>query len=223
MLVVVFGPQTRLAKALLSSSSWERETSFLLVARNAGEHEAVTLAQPRAAVHRAWEPDSPLPAEDEAVTIFCCAFGVIHPGTVVPAHDLERVEADCRALGAILRTYAERRVHLVFVSSALALCPRPGREYYAGWKNVAEGLERQMAEGSHVACLSVFYPGRLVEKKEPLKPVSWLHSSYTELAEALVSSARQNRSRIAVFGLDARLWLTMQAVRLAWSGLIGRR
>ena len=133
------------------------------------------------------------------------------------------MRADCRTLGAILRGYSELPLHLVFVSSALALCPRPGREYYAGWKNVAEGLVRQMAAGSNVACLSVFYPGRLVERKEPLRPGSWLHSSYEELAEALVSLVRQNRSRVAVFGLDARLWLTLQAFKLAWSALTGRR
>jgi hypothetical protein len=223
VLVVVFGPQTRLARALLASSSWASGTTFLLVARHITEYDALRVAQPGAALYQAWEPGSVLVDEGEAVAIVCCAFGPIHPGAAVAADDLRRADADCRALGAILRKYSELRLHLLLISTVLALCPRPGREYYAGWKNVVEGLVRQAVEPRREAGLSVFYPGRLVERKTLATPASMLQTSYRELAEEVVSDVRQNRSRRAVLGVDSRLWLTLRCLGLGWSAVTGRR
>jgi hypothetical protein len=161
--------------------------------------------------------------EDEAVAVLCCAFGPIHPGSAIAPDDLQRVDADLRALEAILRKYSNVPLHLLLMSSVLALCPRQGREYYAGWKNVVEGLLRQAVGPRRSACLSVFYPGRLVETKTLGNPASLFYTSYRELAEELVSGLRQNRSRSAVVGLDARLWLALACFGLSSSALTGRR
>jgi hypothetical protein len=223
MLVVVLGPQTRLAKAVLGSPSWGSKTAFLLVTRNPGEYEAANLAQPSATLYRAWQPESPLPEENEAVAVVCCALGVIHPGAVVASRDLQGVSADHQILEAIVRKYANVPQHFVFISSVLALCPRPGREYYAGWKNVLQALVRHTAGSRRGVSVSVYYPGRLVEKRTLGTPGSFLHTSYAALAEVIVSNVRQNRSREAVLGLDSRLWLARGCVSLVWSALTGHR
>jgi hypothetical protein len=223
MLVVILGPQTRLARSLLSSPSWGSETAFVLVARGIEEYEAVKLAQPGATVYRAWEPESPLPEADEAVAVLCCAFGVIHPESVAPSFDLGRAGADFRTLETILRRYSDLPIHLVLISSVLALSPRRGREYYAGSKNVVEALLRHVAERSRTVRLSVFYPGRLVGTRSLRSPASFLHTSYQELAENVVWNVRQTRPREVVRGLDSRLWLAARSVRLLWSALTGRR
>jgi hypothetical protein len=223
MLVVVIGPQTRLAKAVLSSSSWRSETTFLLVARNIGEYEAAKLAHPRAALYRAWDPESPLLEGDEAIAVLCCAFGVIHPGVVAASADLQKTGADYVTLKRILRKYSDRPMHLVLISSVLALCPLPGREYYAGWKNVVEGLVRQRAEKHGTVRLSVFYPGRLIETTTHRRPSAFLHTSYQKMAEHVVSAVQENRCLDLVVGLDARLWLALRSVGLVWSALTGRR
>lgn len=222
MLVVVIGPQTRLAKAVLSSSSWGSETTFQLVVRNIGEYEVAKLAHPHATLYRAWDPESPLLEEGEAIAVLCCAFGVIHPGVAASA-DLQKTGADYAALKRILRKYSDLPIHLVLISSVLALCPRPGREYYAGWKNVVEGFMRHRADKHRTVRLSVFYPGRLVEATTLGRPTAFLHTSYQKMAEHVVSAVQQNRCRDLVVGLDARLWLALRSLGLVWSALTGRR
>jgi hypothetical protein len=223
MLVVVIGPQTRLAKAVLSSSSWGSETTFLLVARNIGEYEAAKLAHPRAALYRAWEPEARLLEEDEAVAVLCCAFGVIHPGAVAASADLQKTGADYLTLETILRKYSDLPMHLVLISSVLALCPIPGREYYAGWKNVVEALVRERAEKHRTVRLSVFYPGRLIETARLDRPSAFLHTSYHRMAEHVVSAVHKKQCLNVVVGLDARLWLAARSFGLVWSALTGRR
>ena len=221
MLVVLIGPQTRLATALLQSSSWESGTAFVLVARTPREYDALRMAHPVAAVHAAWT-DEPLPlGAATAVTVVCCALGPIHADSPRAAVDLQRVSADYCILDTIVQQCADLPRHLVFISSVLALCPRPGREYYAGWKNVAEGLVRHTASGPRAA-VSVFYPGRLVALKTLRRPQSLLHTSYRDLAERLVRHARRNEPREEVVGVDSRVWLARQSLGLAWSALTRR-
>jgi NAD(P)-dependent dehydrogenase (short-subunit alcohol dehydrogenase family) len=222
MLIVVIGPQTRLANAVLNSSSWESGTTFLLVARHADEYDAVALAHPGAAVYRSWDPESPMP-DAEAVAVLCCAFGLIHPGAVAASADLQKTGADYAMLERILRQYSERPVHLVLISSVLALCARPGREYYAGWKHVVEGLVRQLAEEGQRRTVSVLYPGRLVETTAREGTRVFPHTSYRTLAEKAVLAVQDNRSVNAVVGLDARLWLMLRSAGLLWAALTGRR
>jgi hypothetical protein len=223
MLVVVLGPQTRLATALLNSTSWHPGTAFLLVTRSIPEYEAVKRKYPSMALYRSWDPDSRLLEENETVTVLCCAFGVIHPGSVEASGDLQKANAGYRTLEMLLRTYSGLPVHLVLISSVLALCPRPGREYYAGWKNVVEGLLRHIAATRRGVGLSVFYPGRLVEANTFGSPSSWLHTSYQQLAEEVVSHVQHKQSRAAIVGLDSSLWLAMRCLWLVWSALTHRR
>jgi hypothetical protein len=222
MLVVVLGPQTRLARAVLGASSWGKGAAFAVVARNAGDCDAATGARPGVALYHAGEPDSSLPHEDEAVAVVCCAFGVIHPGAPHMSDDLDRAQADCEAVDAIARRYSDLPLHVIFVSSVLALCPRPGREYYAGWKNVSEALIRQSAQRHGRAGVSVFYPGRLTDE-ERLGPMTFLHTRYSDLAEMIVSAVRHNRSGDTIVGLDSRLWLARRSLGLFWAALAGRR
>jgi hypothetical protein len=221
MQVFLIGPQTRLAAALLQSSSWEKDTTFVLVARSAREYDRLRLAHPGLAVHPAWQPDAPRLQPARPVAVLCCAFGMIHVELPNAAVDLQRVSSDYRVLDSIVQQCADQPLHLVFISSVLALCPRSGREYYAGWKNVAEGLVRHTASGPR-ATVSVFYPGRLVDLKTVRRPQSFLHTSYRELAERLVKHVRRNQPREAVVGWDSRLWLVRRSLGLIWSALTPR-
>jgi len=220
MLVVVIGPQTRLAKSVLSSSSWASGTTFLLVARHAEEYEALTLAHPRAVAHRGWDSESPMPDAD-AVAIVCCAFGMIHPAAVAASADLQRIGTDYAMLERIVRRYSERPLHVVLISSVLALCARPGREYYGGWKNVVEGLVRHAAEGGQRRNVSLLYPGRLVDTTARASARAFPHTSYRTLAEKVVKAVQESPVN-SVVGLDARLWLMLRSVGLLWSSLTGR-
>ena len=222
MLVVVIGPQTRLAKAVLNSSSWRSGTTFLLVARHAEEYEALALAHPRAVAYRGWDPESPMPDAD-AVAVVCCAFGMIHPAAVAASADLRKIGTDYVTLERIVRRYSERPVHVVLISSVLALCARPGREYYAGWKNVVEGLVRHAAEGGQRRHVSLFYPGRLVDTTPRASARVFPHTSYPTLAEKVVTAVQESCPVNSVVGLDARLWLMLRSVGLLWSALTGRR
>jgi hypothetical protein len=221
MLVVVLGPQTRLAAAVLGSAAWGTETTFAVLARNADDCDAATRIRPGVTLHRAGEPSSSLPNEKQAVAIVCCAFGVIHPGAPHLSNDLDRARADAEAVDAIARRYAGLPLHVVFVSSVLALSPRPGREYYTGWKNVGEALVRQAAETGAHAYVSVFYPGRLTEGRGP--GLSLLYTGYSQLAAAIVDAVSRKRSGNRIVGLDARLWLVRRSLGLFWSALTGSR
>jgi hypothetical protein len=63
----------------------------------------------------------------------------VHPEAPALAVDMDAVTRDVGMVEAILAAYPETAVHVVFVSTILALSASPRRGYYGGWKSVIEG------------------------------------------------------------------------------------
>ena len=68
--------------------------------------------------------------DHEAVVVCACAAGLIHPGTPRWSDDASAAGRDIALITRLLNTYAALPVHVVFVSSVLALASRRGRRYY---------------------------------------------------------------------------------------------
>ncbi len=204
---VILGPGTRLARALRESGSLQGY-DLLPVARNERERASLESGWPAAIVVPSWEPEWEWPAGYDEVVVCACAVGPIHPeGTDWPG-DLETALRDIGVIERILEAYPGASVHLVFVSSALALAaPRAERAYYCGWKVTMEGILAHLAGRHPSARLSVVYPGRLADRRSLSRPASLLGTTYDRLARLMGRIGRAGRSRRALLGLDARLWL----------------
>jgi hypothetical protein len=206
MLLAVFGPRSRLGRALCDAAEL-RAHRILLVARDAEEAEWIAANRPGAETLNAWEPSPSLPQGVSRIGVACCAFGVIHPGPPDPCSDAAAALRDLRLIEVVLRAYRDRDVHVAFVSSVLALSPRRERAYYAGWKSVLQESIAAVVRPFPRARLSVLYPGRLVEERSFRRPASLLHSGYRQFGSALLETLESGAPRRHVIGLDARLWL----------------
>jgi hypothetical protein len=151
-----------------------------------------------------------------------CAAGVIHPGSPCLETDHRAVLRDVGILEAIVRSQAGESVHVVFMSSVLALGRSPGRGYYAGWKATMEGAVAGIVANAPGTLLSILYPGRLLEERSIARPMSFLSTRYHRAAQVMIHAARSPFPRRAVLGLDARLWLVSRGL-VAWrDALMGR-
>jgi hypothetical protein len=151
-----------------------------------------------------------------------CAAGVIHPGPASLTADHRAAARDLAILEAIVQAQSGDRIHVVFMSSVLALGRSPGRGYYAGWKAMMEGAMAKIVENAPGADLSIVYPGRLVERRSVARPMSFLSTPYHHAAEVMIHTARSAAARRAILGLDARLWLVARGL-VAWKdALVGR-
>jgi hypothetical protein len=220
MLVMIFGPKTRLARSLLNSTAWSEHPEFILVARNPEEAVELEAEFPSASVHRPWSGGGALPGKAERVAVICCAIGVIHKGDPLVERDVEAALSDHRALQAIVDIHVDATIHLLMVSSVLALAPRPERDHYAGWKNVQQEWLRLLGRRSPKVKTSILYPGRLVEHRGPRDLLS---TSYAGLARKLIVLAEGTEAVERVLGLDARLWLLARSLSLIKSAMVGQR
>ena len=213
-LAIVFGSRTTLAKHILSAK-WSRQHNLLLVARDQRETEYLASSFPAAGVLSCWLPKNEWkwPKTCGCVKIFLCAFGLIHPATPDWHTHCETMRRDIKVLVGILQKYQAQVIKLVFVSSVLALVPKPGRTYYAGWKCLAEAVISRLANHDKVS-LSVLYPGRLVSRKTILNPLSFCHTTYDRFARRLTRIADSSVKHRKIVGLDARLVLILRGIKL---------
>lgn len=221
MLVAILGPQTRVAKSLLSSGQMS-QAEVLLFARHQREAEELSAVYPHAIIAPAWETHAPVLQRYEKIGVLCCALGVIHPTSSNFFFDVDVALRDLRNLEWLLRAYPEASVHVVFVSSVLALAPDRGREYYGGWKSVIMGVLSQLLQDYPKAWFSVLFPGRLVERRSLTLPLSILYTSYSTVARILLKTLTSNAPRHAIVGLDARLWLIKRGIEMWWSAATAR-
>jgi len=216
-LVVVFGPRTTLAKHILSTS-WAGQKNLLLVARDKEEARRLGSSFPAAEILACWLPEYEWkwPEAYGCITVFLCAFAVIHPVTPDWSSHCEATRRDIEILAHILQKFRRQVIKLIFISSVLALAlptyPRlrggklapeksgagtslplrkqgPERTYYVGWKCLAESMIRDLLTNQDRVSLSVLYPGRLVSQKSLLSPLSFLHTTYRRFAQRLVRIA----------------------------------
>ena len=221
MLVVIFGPQTRLARTLLTPS-WMQEQTVMLLVRNQPEADRLSIVYPRATLLPTEATSVDMPEEKTAVGILCCAFGVIHPTIPDPENDMAIARRDLHLLRQLLLRYEEVPIHVVFVSSVLALSPQPRRAYYAGWKNILCATATHLVQHHPHGVFSAFYPGRLIERRDCARPTSLLYTSYRRLARELIDAVRLGTPRRRVVGLDARLWLAARMLANSRVAAAGR-
>jgi hypothetical protein len=202
---LVLGPRTRLGGELLRVLP-EPPADRLLVARDRAEAALVAERWPGATVVPAWEGAWQWPRGFDAVAVYGCALGPIHPGEPEWGAHARAVDRDVGVVASALSAYAECAVHVVFVSSVLALVPpRAERRYYAGCKNVIEAALRQLVARHRGAAMSVVYPGRLLAARSIRRPGSLLHTSFSQLAATLCRIGSGGRQRRCMVGCDARL------------------
>jgi len=176
----------------------------MLVARSEDDERRIGVPAAPASLIRA---DSPLRLRGESndMRIFCCALGPIHPDPAPTLDtDARRAARDVDLLTRLVMSNGERAMHVIFVSTVLALAPSRDRYYYAGWKRVLEDKLLWLTESQQRTRLSVIYPGRLVGR-ETTRRLRYVHTTYEALA-GLMCSVSTGGPRRAVVGLDARLW-----------------
>jgi hypothetical protein len=153
-----------------------------------------------------------LGADDGPVRLVVCALGPVHPGPARVGLDAEHAARDLGAIERLLAATADRPVGVVLISTVIALAPGPERRYYGGWKCLVEQqLADLVAAASPRATFSVVYPGRIVDG--PVRRVlPGLSTTYRGLAATIDRLGRSPRTRVS--GIDARLWLVVNAARL---------
>lgn len=216
--MVVFGPRTRLGQAFCTWVSAHHD--LLLVARDPAERDRLSTAHPQAATYAAWESTSPVPTSQQEIGIICCALGPLHPGAPDLAADSVNVARDLAALARLLDAWRSLRVHVVFVSSVLALQARRGRRYYAGFKSLLEECIAALVADRPGTVLSVLYPGRLVEGRR--RPLDWLHTTYGHLAKRMAQLVLSAPPVRQIVGWDARLLMAAANVVGLGQLLVGR-
>jgi hypothetical protein len=217
---VVIGPKTRLGGALRAASP-ASDRPVYAVARD--ERDRDELSASGASVVSAGSTGPLLgDVRPHAVRIHVCALGPVHPETAQPAQDASLVARDLALVERLLDEAAGREVHVVLVSSVLALAPGADRAYYAGWKNVVEGELADLVDQHPAARLSVLYPGRLLAAEDRRRPWHRTHTTFERLA-VLMNQVGEGPGRSRIVGLDARAWLLARSASLLVAILSGSR
>jgi hypothetical protein len=215
---VVVGPKTRLGDALLARLGSD---STYAVARD--ERDRADLASCGATVVGGGSA-GPLLGDGgpRPLRIHVCALGPVHPETAQPDLDAAYVERDLDVVARLLGEADGREVHVVLVSTIIALGPGTDRSYYAGWKNVVEGRLADLVDAHPGASLSVLYPGRLMAAQDRRRPWHRSHTTFERLA-SLMQDVSEGPGRSRIVGLDARAWLVARSASLLVTSLSGSR
>ena len=220
-MIVVFGPRTRLAGALLALAA-RQARGLVLVGRDPAEAQALASEYPDAVVVQGCEDDGRFPQAAKEVAVVFCALGLIHPEHPrLPAHP-QRLDRDLEAFRRVVTVYQQVPIHAVFVSSVVALGTPRRRAYYGGWKGVSEGAIGALLRDHPRPRFSVIFPGRLVEERSLRRPDSLLATPYEHLARTILEVIEGDRTQSRVMGPDARLWLLARTLELGVAAISGR-
>ena len=212
---IVVGPLTRAGQAVTARAT-ERGDRTHVVARHAGDSAALSGGD--ATVLRIDQELDLLGVGDGPVRIIVCALGPIHPDEVSSDDDHAAFVRDLDVIERLLLATAGRPTGVVLISSVIALAPGADRRYYGGFKCLVEQRLGEVVARAD-ATLAVVYPGRLVDR--PSRSPLALHTSFQRLAVTAESVAGTSSSRIS--GLDARLWLLVNAARLVATTILPPR
>lgn len=217
---VILGPRTRLGLELaheLPGPPAER----LLIARDASDAAFLDRLGTGATVVTIGEPLPRLPPQGDPVAIYICALGPVHAGDADLAAHAAAALRDLGLVRELLAQVRDRAFHVVHVSSVLArVGPRPSRCYYAGFKNLVEGILTDLVAAHAGGRLSVVHPGRLRASRSALRPLSLLETSYRGLARRLIRITSRERARRITVGIDARLLTLVRSATETWRALV---
>ncbi|WP_040320170.1 hypothetical protein [Aeromicrobium marinum] len=210
---VVVGPRTRLGAAVAARAAAAGSAVHLLARDRA---EAGELAVGGSSVVVAGDTlDLPAGA---ALRVVVCALGPVHPGSPAVADVSDAVRRDVDTVQRLIDAAHGSPVHVVLVSSIIAVAPDESRRSYGGWKAVVEAELRRIVGQHPGAGLSVVYPGRISDSTGR----SLLHTTYTRLAAA-IDALLDGPPTSRVAGLDARLWLLVHGLVVAAGSLFPGR
>lgn len=201
-LVITLGARTRLGRAFLAQTPAHQH---ILLARHPVDAAALRAEFPTAQIQLSSDP---FPQPYSAVTIVACALGLIHPKNSSWQEERDAADRDLAAIAAILAAYPSARVHVIYISSILALTPRR-TAWYSGWKNVIDGALIHLTSGHASALLSVLYPGQLREKKSL---ATFLFTTFDALATEIVALIPAPAPHRRIVGRDARLYLLVRGL-----------
>jgi hypothetical protein len=210
---IVLGPKTRLASALLSTTPLTRDRR-LLIARTPAERDDLQARWPGCTILHGEELARGFVPPGERVVVFICALGPIHPDDGPPQAIHDQADQDLQTIARILRGVKDQPVHVVFVSTVLAITrPRPNRTWYAGWKLRMEAELQRLVTTCADGQLSVVYPGRLVTRTDLRMPATLLATSYTKAARIIARIGTEHRGVRRILGIDARLLIGLRGAR----------
>ena len=216
-LMLVVGGKTRLGDALMSEI---RRTGnpVLLLARSTADASTFAQRFPDVTVLGDFQDLTNLPASPETC-VAICALGPVHPTRPSFESDAAALERDLATLARVI-CCCSGRVHVILVSTVLALAPGRDRCYYGGFKNLVESMLARMIASRPDARLSVLYAGRLVSSSR--RSTIAASTRYSSLARKLLQVSAGERAQNCLVGIDARLWLALRCLRLGASVLTGR-
>lgn len=203
--ILILGGKTRLAQAVFAESIRAGRRPRVVCRRLAERDELMALYPDEVVV------DDSRYSSSRAICIIVCALGLVHPARPDVALHLQNFQDDLRRLSN-LAGGAGGDVHIVLVSTVIALIPSRDRAYYAGLKNLTEAAIAALLRDLTSVRLSVVYPGRLVDRRVGLADM--LATPYPVLASTLVKMAGSSGASSRVVGLDARLWLLARVGRV---------
>ena len=203
-LAVIFGPLSSLGRGLLETK-WADKTKLLLVARHQRDKERLAALHLHAEILTAWKESWELGRGYDQVIVFCCTLGMARPRIPSWSDDISEASRDIEFLERILRAYRDLPIHVILVSSILALSPRGKNTYYAGWKDVIMASVECLVHQYPYGYLSVLYPGRLINRTVFHKPSSFFSTTYNRAVKTLLKMQKYSKSYEKIIGLDAHL------------------
>ena len=217
---LVMAPRTRLAASLLARTDPGRDLA--IVVRHDGDEQWAAETYPGIARVRT-DAARPLAAAYDDVVVHACALGAMTPvPTSTLADDSAALVRDIDFIGRVV-DHGSPSVHVVFVSTVLALSPRRERQYYAGWKCIAEYELVRRFRANPAVRVSVVYPGRITEERSLRAPKSMIYTPYDALAARLDRLGREGGEFRQVVGADARAWLAVRGIRTMSSAFMPQK
>jgi hypothetical protein len=178
-------------------------------------------AADRAALRKHYPDDAiveNLPTSSREIAVVVCAFGLVHPTSPDAELHLGAFAAECRFLSKLADGH-HGQIHIILVSTVIALLPTRERAYYAAFKNLAEAMAAAASRRCAGALFSVLYPGHLVDKRGGRGLSSRLATPYVSLALLLLKTINSKRQIARVVGVDARLWVIARVFNLVADAL----
>ena len=137
MLGIMQGPQTRLAKTLMSLD-WPAVNEWILIGRSPAEIAKLKEKYPEANMISIEQNEKVPPLEADRIVLCCCAMGPLHVHSPNMQEDINNFSRDMNMIKRLVESFYYGKLHIIFISSALVFLVSRKRMYYAGWKCIIE-------------------------------------------------------------------------------------